>query len=96
MLYGTTRLGGSNNLGTVFRLDLAGGAYQVLRGFTGTLGDGSQPQAALAQGSNGVLYGTTSAGGVSNQGTVFRMNPDGPATRSSTSSLAAEGQSPGR
>lgn len=76
-LYGTTSLGGSNNLGTVFTLDLAGGGYQVLRSFTGTLGDGSQPYAALVQGSNSVLYGTTSAGGTANQGTVFRINPDG-------------------
>jgi uncharacterized repeat protein (TIGR03803 family) len=76
-LYGTTALGGSNNLGTVFTLDLAGGGYQVLRSFTGALGDGSQPDAALAPGSDGALYGTTSSGGVANQGTVFRINPDG-------------------
>jgi len=76
-LYGTTTLGGSNNLGTVFKLDLAGGGYQVLRSFTGKLGDGSKPNAALAQGSDGALYGTTAAGGAANQGTVFRINQDG-------------------
>src|SRR2546423_1467974 len=33
--------------------------------------------AALVQGSNGTLYGTTSAGGVAGQGTLFTINTNG-------------------
>ena len=29
------------------------------------------------QGSDGALYGTTSSGGASGAGTVFKVNPDG-------------------
>ena len=54
--------------GIVFQLTpptTPGGAWteKVLHSFTGQNGDGSQPLAALALSSTGVLYGTTSAGG---------------------------------
>jgi uncharacterized repeat protein (TIGR03803 family) len=77
MLYGTSALGGGNNLGTVFTLNLDGTGYQVLRSFTGAPGDGAKPYARVTQGSDGVLYGTTDAGGAANAGTVFRIKPDG-------------------
>ena len=48
------------------------GVYQ----FTG--GNGSQPEAALVIGQSGALYGTTSAGGTSNAGTVFELTPPAP------------------
>ena len=38
--------------------------------------DGKAPYAELLLSSN-VLYGTTAAGGISNKGTVFRLNTDG-------------------
>ncbi len=76
-LYGTTYSGGSNNLGTVFTLHLDGSGYQVLRSFSGTQGDGAQPRASLVQGSDGAFYGTTCQGGSANQGTIFRLYPDG-------------------
>jgi uncharacterized repeat protein (TIGR03803 family) len=43
--------------------------------FTGP--DGAGPEAALVQGLDGELYGTTYEGGVNNEGTVFRIKPSG-------------------
>ena len=76
--YGTTSLGGSANLGTVFKMTAAG-TVTVLHAFAGG-SDGSSPQAALIQGAGGNLYGTTKAGGGSNLGTVFKMTPAGAVT----------------
>ena len=48
----------------------------VLHSFAGGA-DRQQPQAALVQATNGILYGTTYMGGTNNAGTVFKANPDG-------------------
>lgn len=74
-LYGTTERGGAGDQGIVFILEPEGGGYMVLRSFAGTLG--SFPYAGLMEGSDGVLYGTTTAGGNANAGVVFRINADG-------------------
>jgi len=39
--------------------------------------DGAGPQTGLAKGFDGNFYGTTHFGGTSNEGAVFRINPDG-------------------
>jgi uncharacterized repeat protein (TIGR03803 family) len=49
-----------------------------LHSFTGL--DGSNPQAALVEGSDGNFYGTTYSGGASSSGTVFRITPAGSLT----------------
>jgi uncharacterized repeat protein (TIGR03803 family) len=78
-LYGTTVKGGTADAGTVFKLTPpAAGQTQwsetVLYSFTG--GDGNNPQAVgLIVDSDGALYGTTTFGGTSNLGTVFRLTP---------------------
>lgn len=73
--YGTTRAGGSGSCsagcGTVFKIS-PGGDETVLYSFGGA-NDGAAPQATLLQASDGALYGTTSAGGELDQGTVFRI-----------------------
>jgi uncharacterized repeat protein (TIGR03803 family) len=76
-LYGTTLYGGNSYAGTVFKLNLDGTGYTVLYNFGSIADDGANPSAALVQASNGALYGTTSAGGSSGAGTVFRLNLDG-------------------
>src|SRR5262249_12299930 len=58
-LYGTTLNGGTNRLGTIFRLDTNGENYSVLYSFAGAGGDGGGPSAKLIQGIDGALYGTT-------------------------------------
>jgi uncharacterized repeat protein (TIGR03803 family) len=73
--YGTTALGGASNEGSVFKIT-PDGVETVLYSFTsGT--DGSQPQAALIQSTDGNFYGTTISGGTSGQGTVFKITPSG-------------------
>jgi uncharacterized repeat protein (TIGR03803 family) len=86
-LYGTTREGGNRaycqklGCGTVFKVTTTGteSIETVLYSFTGVDGDGWNPVARLliAQGN---LYGTTSAGGGSNAGTVFKLDSTGKET----------------
>jgi uncharacterized repeat protein (TIGR03803 family) len=72
--YGTTLYGGGTNyLGTVFRLDTSG-HETVLHGFTGA--DGGFPvYGNLVVDKSGNLYGTTSYGGTHLKGTVFKLTP---------------------
>jgi uncharacterized repeat protein (TIGR03803 family) len=74
-LYGTTHQGGAHSGGTIFTLNPDGSGYNVLYDFGGTVGDGLWPSAALAIGSDGAFYGTTSTGGDSDCGTVFKLWP---------------------
>lgn len=80
-LYGTTFSGGSRNNGTVFKLSPNGqGGWKesVLHSFS-TLGrgnkDGVNPWAGLILDAAGNLYGTATAGGSKNNGTVFEITP---------------------
>lgn len=73
-LYGTTRNGGTNNLGTVFKIT-TNGILTTLVTFNGT--NGSAPLTGLLLASDGYLYGTTFTGGVSNKGTIFQMTTNG-------------------
>jgi uncharacterized repeat protein (TIGR03803 family) len=70
-LYGTTLQGGTSNAGTAYVVTSAG-KETVLYSFSGT-SDGGSPLAALAMDSAGNLYGTTTAGGSNNNGTVFEL-----------------------
>jgi len=74
-LYGTTSGGGAKGAGTVFKLNPAG-AETVLYSFAGGA-DGANPFAGLIRDEAGNLYGTTSSGGLSGQGTVFKVDPAG-------------------
>jgi len=82
--YGTTTVGGASDLGTVFKMTHDGvtTTFDTLIEFTGTSGSnkGSAPATALTLGADGNFYGTTSAGGASDLGTVFRITPDGTLT----------------
>src|ERR1035438_1763288 len=63
----------------------------TLASFAGT--NGSTPVAGLVQASDGNLYGTTSVGGTSNDGTVFRITPGGTLT-TLYSFTGADGENP--
>jgi uncharacterized repeat protein (TIGR03803 family) len=73
--YGTTFNGGAFGSGfgngTIFRI-APNGAFATLASFDG-FNDGLNPSAALVEGPDGALYGTTTAGGWGGQGTVFRL-----------------------
>ncbi|MGH6840231.1 MAG: choice-of-anchor tandem repeat GloVer-containing protein, partial [Methylocella sp.] len=83
-LYGTTESGGTGCIaefgcGTVFKLS-PGGTETVLYSFKASPSDGAQPFAGLYADSSGNLYGTTSGGGASRWGTVFKLSPGGTET----------------
>jgi gliding motility-associated-like protein len=74
-LYGMTTQGGANNLGTIFKILPDGTAYTKLLDFTGTA-NGATPYGSLT--SDGTfLYGMTSEGGSTNNGTIFKILKDG-------------------
>src|ERR1700686_2567522 len=74
-LYGTTTMGGSANAGVVFKLD-PGGTETVLHNFTGGT-DGTTPTGGLLEDKAGNFYGTTSQGGTSNAGVLFKIGAKG-------------------
>ena len=77
-LYGTAFFGGSNGMGTVFRLNKDGGNYGALYHFGRTASDGTNPDTAVVQGADSALYGTTFFGGGTNDaGIVFKLNTNG-------------------
>ena len=71
--YGTTSAGGEFDQGTVFKMT-PGGVVTTLHAFGSSPTDGANPMAGLVEGSDGILYGTTSAGGSFSGGTVFRVD----------------------
>lgn len=71
-IYGTTRNGGTANLGVLFAMTPSGNE-SVLYSFAGKP-DGGIPNAGLTE-LGGALYGTTSTGGASSEGTVFKLSP---------------------
>ncbi len=74
-LYGTTSTGGTFAGGTIFRLNLDGTGFSVLRALA--VADGYAPYGRLLMAVNIKLYGTTTQGGANGRGTIFRINFDG-------------------
>jgi uncharacterized repeat protein (TIGR03803 family) len=72
--YGTTKLGGANGDGTVFKIS-PNGTLSTLHSFDDT--DGAEPSGGLILATDGNFYGTTQAGGASGDGTVFKISPSG-------------------
>lgn len=69
--YGSTQSGGTNGLGTLFSIDIAGN-LTLLHSFTGT--DGFGPTSALIQVNGGDFYGVSPSAGY---GTLFRISSSG-------------------
>jgi uncharacterized repeat protein (TIGR03803 family) len=80
-LFGTTYRGGASGDGTVFEVARTSGGYATtpttLVSFS--VADGASPMAGLIADANGNLFGTTSAGGANNYGTVFEIKNAGTA-----------------
>lgn len=80
-LYGTTISGGGAagclfGCGTVFKINATTGQETVLYAFGGSP-NGANPPRGLVRDSAGNLYGTTTSGGASNNGTVFMLSASG-------------------
>ena len=78
-LYGTTVVGGANGNGEVFKIT-SKGTLATVYSFCAQVHcpDGSGPETALVQGTDGNLYGTTIYGGTNyNGGTIFKVSPKG-------------------
>jgi len=77
-LIGVTLWGGEADMGTVFRIR-SFSQFSSIASFTGSAGalPGERPTENLIEGADGVIYGTTRAGGAHNLGTIFRMRTDG-------------------
>ena len=77
-IYGTTRNGGSMNLGALFELTNSGSGWteQVLYNFSGP--DGYRPLGGTLVDSSGNIFGNTNRGGSAGVGgKVFEMTPSG-------------------
>jgi uncharacterized repeat protein (TIGR03803 family) len=81
-LYGTTSQGGTGGAGTIFAMKTDGSEFTTLHSFsptnpvTGTNSDGANPASVLMLSGN-TLYGTAMIGGVSSNGTIFKLNTNG-------------------
>jgi len=76
-LYGVTKVGGADDIGTVFELTPTGNGQwteQVLHSFSGGPADGVFPTGVVIDEKDD-LYGTTVQGGVNEDGTVFELSP---------------------
>lgn len=74
-LYGTCSQGGSNDMGTVFRIT-TNGVMKPLWSFTGGE-DGAYPYGVLAAGTGGVFVGQAYQGGSDNVGAIFKITTNG-------------------
>ncbi len=87
LFYGVTSAGGTNNLGTIFKLTPTG-KLATLHSFAAT--DGS-PSSALIQAKDGRFLATTWNGGAYGFGTIFRISAAG--SFATLYSFCAQGQS---
>jgi uncharacterized repeat protein (TIGR03803 family) len=69
-LYGMTKVGGVDDIGTVFRIGSDGNGYQKLMDFKGS-SNGREPWCTLYSDGN-FLYGMTWKGGTSDLGVIFK------------------------
>src|ERR1051326_8698623 len=85
-LFGTTQLGGSKNLGSIFVLippAVTGDPWRerVLYSFGSVANDGTGPNMSLIK-VNSSLFGVTVDGGANRRGTIFQLTPPAGSSRS--------------
>lgn len=94
-LYGTTMGGGAKGGGIVFAINPDGSGFSTIYAFgRNTTDGGASPRGGLVQGSDGTLYGTTSAGGQYGQGSAFKLTLGGTFTVLHTFGATGDGKSP--
>jgi uncharacterized repeat protein (TIGR03803 family) len=72
-LYGTTIVGGPNDVGIVYELLAGTNTLATLATFSGNNGSGPMPWGSLIIDTSGNVYGTTGSGGAYGYGTVFKV-----------------------
>jgi len=87
-LYGMTLSGGSNNGGTIFKMNLSGSNFNVLKSFVFAT-DGGSPNGNLIQASDSNFYGMTTNGAH-----LFRLTPAGVYTNLHTFNSSSDGYIP--
>lgn len=76
--YGTSYYGGQFGWGAVYKIGSTGSfTYSILHSFDNYLNEGAYPQGGLYKASDGSLYGTTVAGGLFGNGTIFKITTAG-------------------
>ena len=75
-LYGTTRTGGSEIKGIIFRIKPDGTDYTKLYDFVDSGLNGQSPTGSLFL-DNNELYGMTQMGGINSCGVIYKINTDG-------------------
>jgi uncharacterized repeat protein (TIGR03803 family) len=91
LLYGMTNGGGLYQQGVVFKINVDGSGFEVLKHLNET--EGAFPVESLVQGSDGYLYGITTSGGRHDNGTIFKINTDGTSFSVLKDFNSAEGRS---
>lgn len=91
VLYGSTLNGGTDGVGTIFKIT-TNGAYSTLYSFTGG-DDGGYPYGTLLLARNGAFYGTTSYG-TNSAGSVFKITTNGAVTALYSFTGGNDGASP--
>jgi len=92
LLYGMGSGNGLTGDGVLFSFDPVSKAFVKLHDFNGT--DGRSPKGGLIEASNGLLYGMTSAGGITNNGTIFSFDISTGVLNSLYSFNGADGREP--
>ena len=94
-LYGTTAFGGTNDKGSIFKINTTGLGFALLHSFAGQPG-GDKPMGGVILGGS-TLYGMTTFGGANERGSIFKIGTDGSgfALLHSFSGGSDDGEAPG-
>lgn len=74
-LFGVSEDGGENNLGYIFEFDPNTSILKSVFSFNDTI-QGRQPYGNIMLANNGFIYGTTTFGGINDDGVVFEFDPN--------------------
>lgn len=97
LLWGTTRYGGTDGFGTLYRIVPGTGAVTTVVEFTGAGGaaPGRDPRSELVPDGAGFLWGMTNEGGVNGLGTIFKLEISSGTLTSMTQFTGGDGAAPG-
>jgi uncharacterized repeat protein (TIGR03803 family) len=92
LIYGTASQGGANGQGVLYSFDTFSSNYIIITNFNGA--NGATPYGGLVLANDGLLYGTTSAGGTGGNGVLFSCHPMSKAFLTKLSFTTGNGSAP--